>query len=283
MPGVTLPLLPEGLAATAPIEDHDSTLPTSKRSADLDGEGNKRKESGNVIGSNEEGIINPRFDAISAATGASSQKKILGIYHRKKSINFPENAATISIGAAWILAHLVFGQKATRSCFHRKCFRKGTLEETLRVRRRTYSPGVGGRISVWGGEARVLSPLLLSCPDVGWCPPHREDVMAAAGGGAGGSMSVFLASVGSVIGERDEWIRREGGRLRRAACRELVEAGLCSWVSEEEEEEGGEKSRGDGKGVVGVEAGLLELRKEVRKAVDQWFVFHSNMYTLITL
>lgn len=110
---------------------------------------------------------------------------------------------TLSVGAAWMLAHIVFGSNAG----------VGPTEQSLGERR-----APRGEVLVTGGEAAALS--LLSCPGIGWAP-EPEVVMRALLEG-GGTICAYTASACGSDVTQGQW-----GSEARAACEELVVAGLC--------------------------------------------------------
>ena len=128
---------------------------------------------------------------------------------------------TLSIGAAWLLAHQVFSREA-RGVSSGQSW-GGSLTPP-------------GQVGAGGGEAAALR--LLSCPDIDWAP-DPEAVMQALANGEG-SMRAYTVSPLEFDGshEKDEHHQgREGeeqdaeyqewGSVARAACEELVGLGLC--------------------------------------------------------
>eukprot|EP00903_Cladosiphon_okamuranus_P011449 g10786.t1 len=118
----------------------------------------------------------------------------------------------LSLGAAWLLAHLLFGRDAG-----------GVVRQIFTAR----SPPKG-KVQVRGGEALALN--LASCPLIGWCP-RPEDVMQAMSDGRGNleaysvSPTEFDVDIGIGVGNG---ATRAGGLAAEgeAAADELVRAGL---------------------------------------------------------
>lgn len=108
----------------------------------------------------------------------------------------PQPGRTLSVGGAWMLAHMAFGRRGMREPVG------------------TWRPPQGV-VDVSAGEANALG--LLSCPDVGWAPEPRE-VMQALLDGGGNLCGYTVSAEGAVAAE--------GRRWGEAACDELVEAGL---------------------------------------------------------
>lgn len=105
---------------------------------------------------------------------------------------------TLSVGASWMLAHLVVGQHGGHP--------SGGAAMT----------GVGKS----GAEAAALS--LLSCPDIGWAPEPEQMQQALVDGG--GTLCGYVAS--AVEPDSEDRLEPQGG-LGRAACEELIDAKLC--------------------------------------------------------
>ena len=206
VPGVRLPVLP-------PLEDFGPTPWSNPRNGD---------------------VANLEHEDFRACDDRLRGEAWFAFPQRESPNRYPPrerpSSARLSVGAAWMLGHLVFGQGARHV-------------------------GVGSCLPVVGergrGATRALS--LLSCPDIVWAPDPREVTQAITRQGAGGSMTAYVAEMGSVsnasssississisIGRRsvDSGVDRvahdgELEMLRVTACRELVEAGLCDWVEE---------------------------------------------------
>lgn len=109
----------------------------------------------------------------------------------------------LSIGAAWMLAHQVFGSHA--GCMPTQEFTGGR-----------FAPR--GEVGIAGGEAAALS--LLACPDIGWAP-EADEVMQALSDGEG-TICGYTTSASELGAPREN----QGSEVR-AACDELVTAGLC--------------------------------------------------------
>lgn len=124
--------------------------------------------------------------------------------------------SSLSVGAAWMLGHLTFGQQAGGA----------RVESFMGGRKAPKS-----RVSVAGSEATALG--LLSCPGIGWAPDPVEVVRTVSGTEDGVFYTAAAAitcnnSSSSDRGEDDCGAAREAGvREACAACDELVAAGLC--------------------------------------------------------
>lgn len=133
--------------------------------------------------------------------------------------NRNSNATQLSIGAAWMLSHVAFGQHAGGKRIDSFLEGHTPYENTL---------------SIAGSETSALS--LLSCPDVGWAPEPSE-VMQALVEGRGNVCGYTVAAptlqrTGRDVGGGEAnaggtcSMKASGGEAQ-AACNELLAAGVC--------------------------------------------------------
>ncbi|CAM9766185.1 unnamed protein product, partial [Ectocarpus sp. 12 AP-2014] len=179
LPESNRPVLPEALlapdqaslsAATSALQSNNNGSNSNSRS---NGSGNN-----NGVSKDNAGISNNAFDNSSSAGNAADNHGAAGRTNEKFETE-------LSLGAAWLLAHMMFG--------------RGSGGQQQRISSYAQVPHKG-EIGLNGGEAAALS--LLSCPLIGWCP-RPEDVMEALSEG-GGSLRAYSISPSDVdIGVAD--------------------------------------------------------------------------------
>ncbi|CAM9866609.1 unnamed protein product [Ectocarpus fasciculatus] len=162
LPESNRPVLPEALlaphqtrvsAATSPLQSNNNGRNTNSRSVS-----NDNGSSSNSSASNNSSSAGNAADVHGAAGRIQDRFE-----------------TELSPGAAWLLAHLMFG--------------RGSSGDQQRDSSYAHVPH-RGEIGLYGGEAAALS--LLPCPLIGWCP-RPEDVVEALSEG-GGSLRAYSIS-----------------------------------------------------------------------------------------
>ncbi|CAN0219031.1 unnamed protein product [Pylaiella littoralis] len=197
-------------ASASPIQRAFSNKTFSSHSSNGNGNGNCGSNSGGSDSSSSSGTNSSTSTSTSISSTSSTNAANLTNDNENGDSAF---GGELSLGAAWLLGHLVFG-------------REGGAEQRRIFGRARASPS--GKVGLFGGEAAALA--LLSCPLIGWSPNPREVMQAMSEGG--GSLISYSVSPSEFDKENGvagaETVGGGGGwgDEGRVAVDELVRAGL---------------------------------------------------------
>ncbi|CAM9123142.1 unnamed protein product [Ectocarpus sp. 12 AP-2014] len=169
LPESNRPVLPEALLA--PDQASSSAATSALQSNNNGSNSNSRSNSSG----NNNGVSKDNADSSNNAFDNSSRAGNSTDIHGAAGRTNEKFETELSLGAAWLLAHMIFG--------------RGSGGQQQRVSSYAQVPH-RGEIKLNGGEAAALS--LLPCPLIGWCP-RPEDVMEALSEG-GGSLRAYSIS-----------------------------------------------------------------------------------------